>query len=90
MRFSQKQAISTVTTFAGLLYIVCAALFFVIPETALKLFGLMAHGIDLTKIAKTPAIGETVIGFFVTIIITAVLTAVFVVLWNKFDERGGY
>jgi len=83
-----KPFIYTLTSFTAIWYILCAAFILIAKEKAVKFFNLFFHGIDFTKIMKTPTISETAIGFLLTIIITAAFSALFVLLWNKFNKGG--
>ncbi len=69
---------------AGILYIACALLFALAPQAMLGLFGKMFHGVDITLIkASYPiALGDTITGLVVTVVLWAVIGWLFAVVYN--------
>ncbi len=82
-----KPFVLSITSFAAILYLICAILVLIAPQTTLKIFANLFHGVDLTKIAKIPAVSEAVIGLITVIIFAAISAAIFVWIWNKFNEN---
>lgn len=80
--------VKTVTSFVALVYALCAFFVLAAPQAAVRFFSLWFHGLDLTKIATitTPSFFSLVLGFLSSTITAAVLAAVFVWLWNIFQE----
>lgn len=87
MWLDTKHFAIAITTFISVIYIVCAAAILIAPLESIKFFNLFFHGIDLTKITKVPILSEVVIGFIISVIITIILSGLFVYIWNKFNER---
>ena len=85
-KLNLKHFTFTVTSFVAIWYILCVAFIAIAGSTAVKFFNLFFHGLDLTKIMKTPTIVETIIGFVLFIILTVIFSALFVKLWNYFYE----
>jgi len=72
----------TLATVSGILYAACAALIAIAPDATIDLFANLFHGIDITKIATTPTLGGTIIGF-VEIIALALITGwLFAITYN--------
>lgn len=86
-RLNIKHFSVTITSFSAVLYVVCAFLVFVARDSFLSFLNIIAHGVDFTKIAKTPDLFNAITGFFVVIILVYILAAFFAVLWNYFYER---
>ena len=87
-KLSLGPVVKTVTSFIALVYVLCAFFVFAAPQAAVRFFSLWFHGLDLTKIAitTTPSIFSLFFGFLSSILTAAILTAVFVQLWNRFQE----
>ena len=80
---STKVAISFTSVVAGL-YLICASLFAINPELTLGFFNNIFHGIDLTKIVKTPIHFDSVIIGFIEIVLSALAVSwLFAVLYNR-------
>lgn len=67
------------------LYIICAALFAIVPSQTLTLFNLFFHGIDITQIARESVpFTEVVAGFVLTTLSGTAVGALFAKLYNYF------
>ena len=86
-RLEGKHVVAAVTTFVGIVYLVCVALIALVPTASLNVANLWVHGLDLTAIAKTPTWSETLLGFITIIIATVLASALFVKVWNLFTRR---
>ncbi len=84
-----KPFVFAVTSFVAIVYLICAIAIYLAPEITLKFFGYWFHGVDLMKIAKIPTLGDIVIGLVTALIVSVVGSALFVKLWNYFDEKSG-
>ncbi|MBI4021385.1 MAG: hypothetical protein HY369_04015 [Candidatus Aenigmarchaeota archaeon] len=84
---SLRPFVATVTAFVAVVYLACAALFLAVPDAARGLFGLWFHGIDLQAIAREAGLTEVAAGFVTSLIATAILAALFAVLWNRFHSK---
>ena len=87
-KLSLGPVVKTVTSFIALVYALCAFFVLAAPQAAARFFSLWFHGLDLTKIAMTttPSLFSLFLGFFSSILTAAILAAVFVQLWNRFQE----
>jgi|SRR3989344_6654534 len=86
-KLSLSPVVKTVTSFIALVYALCAFFVLAAPQAAVRFFSLWFHGLDLTKIsAATPSLVSLFLGFFSSILTAAILAAVFVQLWNRFQE----
>lgn len=71
----------------GIISILCLVLVLIAPVFALNLFGSFMHGIDLSKIAVTPAIGgRTLLGFIVALAGGYLIGVIFALIYNKFAK----
>lgn len=87
MKLNPKHFIFTMTTFIGIVYLLCALLVSLAPITSIKVANLLFHGLDLAKISKTVGFIDIVYGFIVSIIATVIYSFIFVTTWNYFYER---
>jgi len=87
MRLDIKHFVASVTTFISVIYIICAAVILIAPIESIKFFNLFFHGIDLSRIAKSAILSDVVLGFVFSVIITVILSALFVYIWNKYYEK---
>ena len=68
----------------GIVYIACALIVAIIPNSAMKLFNNLFHGIDITKIADTTfSLSTTIIGFIEVVIFGLVIGWLCAVIYNK-------
>ena len=73
---------------AGILYIVCALLVAIAPETAVSLFKNIFHGIDITQIAKTDiSLGNAIVGFIEIIVYSLIAGWLFTLVYNYIDKK---
>jgi len=83
-KLNPKRTALSLAIVAGIFYIACATLFVIIPETTLKFFNNMFHGIDMTQIAKTSiSLGSAIIGFVEITISSLIAGWLFAVVYNK-------
>ncbi len=72
---------------AGILYILCALLFWFVPDSAIRLFNYFVHGIDLTAIARfNISFKQNIIGLLLTLAFSFLFGALFAVVYNKFAK----
>ena len=83
---SYKPFVWTMTIFVALVYIVCALALALAPNATFAIFDQWFHGLDLQQIATTPTFGDTVPGFFTSLIATILGSSLFVGLWNPFAK----
>ena len=84
-----KPFVFVVTSFVAIVYLICAIAIYLAPESTLRFFSYWMHGVDLMKIAKVPTIVDIFIGLVTTLIASVIGSALFVKLWNYFDEKFG-
>ena len=68
---------------SGILSIVCALLIALAPEATTKLFGIIFHGIDISKITKPITLGGALFGTIEVIVIALIAGWLFAVIYNK-------
>ena len=88
-KLSLGPVVKTVTSFIALVYALCAFFVFAAPQAAVRISSLWFHGLDLTLLATTtaPSLFSLFLGFLSSILTAAILAAVFVQLWNRFQEE---
>lgn len=80
---AKKVAISLAIVSAAL-YLACAALIFLAPEFAMKIFSSLFHGIDISKIADKPvSLSGVLIGLAEIVIYSLIAGWLFAVVYNK-------
>lgn len=84
-----KPFVFAVTSFVAIVYLICAIAIYLVPESTLRFFSYWMHGVDLMKIAKVPTIAEISVGLVTALISSVIGSALFVKLWNYFDEKSG-
>ena len=68
---------------SGIMYVLCALLFAIAPQTTLNLFKDMFHGIDITKIASTPvSFGSNITGFIKIVVFSLIVGWLFATIYN--------
>ena len=76
-------AVMAMSLTRGITYVVCALLVAISPSNAVSFFNVLFHGIDLSKImGKAITISSFFIGLIEAILITALLTLIFVTFYN--------
>lgn len=71
----------------GIFSLACAAIIAIWPG-AVKYFGAIFHGIDMTAIAKTNmSIGSVVLGLIEVMVIAAIAGALFAWVYNHLNEK---
>ena len=71
----------------GIIYIVCALLFAIIPGTTLNIFSSLFHGIDISQIARdSVSIGSTIVGLIETIILAFIIGWLYAKIYNYFSR----
>ncbi len=68
----------------GILYILCALLSWISPNSIVNLGNYLAHSIDLTKIMRTSiTLSSTIIGLVLTLILAYLIGGLFAWIYNK-------
>ena len=62
-KLNSKRVAFSLSGVFGIVYLACAILIAVIPQGTVKIFSYLFHGIDISKIATTPTLIGTTIGF---------------------------
>ena len=88
-KLNMKHFVWTMASFVAILYAICRLLFFIAPATAMAVFRQWFHGIDISLIASQASLplADFVLGLITSMIATAIFSAIFVGLWNKFYKR---
>ena len=72
---------------SGIFSLLCALLLAIAPEAALKFFGSIFHGADITKIASPVTISGALTGLIAVVIVSFVFGWVFSVTYNYFLNK---
>ncbi|MEK6917067.1 MAG: DUF5676 family membrane protein [Nanoarchaeota archaeon] len=72
---------------SAILSLVCALLLALSPETSLKFFGSIFHGIDMTKIAASVTVSGVLTGLVAIVILAFVTGWMFAVIYNYLLDR---
>ena len=70
---------------SGIFSTTCALLIAIAPQFAIKFFGAIFHGIDISQIEKTMTFTSAVTGIIVAIIVALITGWLFVTIYNKFN-----
>ncbi|MBI4144387.1 hypothetical protein HY486_04015 [Candidatus Woesearchaeota archaeon] len=83
-KINQDALVKAVTGTTGILYVICALLFYVAPAKALGWIAPVLHGIDITKIAaQNLTFSSFLIGLIEVLVISAVIAYVFAKIYNR-------
>ena len=63
-KLNEKKVAFSLAGVSGILYIICAVLVAIFPVGTVKVFRYLFHGIDILKIATTPTLANSILGFF--------------------------
>ena len=70
------------------IYIMCAVLYWIIPETLTKYVNYLFHGIDISLITnKAMTLGNTIIGLVLIFISSYLVGVLFASLYNYFSKK---
>ncbi|MBI4281273.1 hypothetical protein HY625_00460 [Candidatus Uhrbacteria bacterium] len=73
----------TLATTVGILYIVCAIAYVILPSLTKASFVYMMHGLNIEPLLTSIQFFPTVIGLLVSIMYSYIAGALFAYLWNK-------
>ena len=82
-KLNPKRVALALAGVSGIISILCGLLIFVAPQSTVKLFGAIFHGIDLSQIEKTVTFGGIILGTIEVIIIALIAGWIFAVIYNK-------
>lgn len=86
--FNTKKAMVAAALAGGILSLICAFFVAIAPQATLKIGNTIAHGVDITMIAKqNMTVGSVIIGVIVVAIISAVTVGIFGYFYNKLSGR---
>ena len=75
-------------TTSVVLYVICALLYWIIPETLVNYANYLFHGIDITLITnKSMTLGSTVIGLILIFVSSYLIGTLFASLYNYFIKK---
>jgi len=79
----------TLAVTAGVVYLICALFYWLLPKQATAYFRDVFHGIDIDLILRqTPIpLGDTVTGFIEIIISALIIGALFALIFNSLSEK---
>ena len=83
-KLSEKRVALSLASVSGIVYIVCAILIAISPEWTMASFGALFHGIDISKIARSPVpLGSTVLGFVEIVVFALIVGWLFAKIYNS-------
>lgn len=71
---------------SGILSLLCALLIALAPGTAVKFFGSIFHGMDVTRIAAPITLSGVITGLIAIVIVALITGWLFAVIYNYFDR----
>lgn len=83
MKLNAHAAGSSCAAITGLVYVVCAAAYALIPDATLAFFNLLFHGLDIRKVAIGMTWGGVVGGLLITVIGAYILTWLWATWYNR-------
>ena len=82
-KLNPRRVANTLAIVAGVVYAVCAILVAIFPTGTVNVFGNLFHGIDISKIARVPTLGGTIIGLIEIFILGWIIGWFFAIVYNK-------
>ena len=82
-KLNAKRVSLSLAAVAGIISIVCALLILIAPEEAIRLFGSIFHGIDISKITVAISWGNAILGTVVAIALALAIGWLFASIYNK-------
>lgn len=76
----------TLAITVGILYILCAIAYVVVPKVTTDLFVYMFHGLNVKSLLTPIEFLPTIIGLVVTLVYSYIAGAIFAVVWNRFTS----
>ena len=71
-----------------IVYVICAILYWILPETLIGYANYLFHGIDISLIAdKTMTLGNTILGLVLIFISSYLIGLLFTVLYNYLNKN---
>lgn len=67
-------------------YLVCIVAIRIAPELAVKIGNYLFHGIDISSLAVTTSVGNSLISLITGTVISWLIGALFAVIYNKLDN----
>ena len=78
----------TLATTSVIVYVICAILYWILPETLIGYANYLFHGIDISLIAdKTMTLGNTIVGLVLIFISSYLIGLLFAALYNYFSKN---
>ena len=82
-KLNEKKVAFSLAGVSGILYIICAVLVAIFPVGTVKVFRYLFHGIDISKIATTPTLANSILGFFEIIALALLVGWLFAWIYNR-------
>jgi len=82
-KLNEKKVAFSLAGVSGILYIICAVLVAIFPVGTVKVFRYLFHGIDILKIATTPTLANSILGFFEIIALALLVGWLFAWIYNR-------
>ena len=82
-KLNTKKVAFSLAGISGVAYIICAILVAISPVGTVKVFRYLFHGIDISKIATTPTLANSILGFFEIVILALFVGWLFAWIYNK-------
>ena len=82
-KLNTKKVAFSLAWISGIVYIICAVLVAISPVGTVKMFRYLFHGIDISKIATTPTLANSILGLFEIVILALFVGWLFAWIYNK-------
>ena len=87
MKLNVNATSLALSTVFGIVFIICAVLFWIAPAFTLNLADYLVHGIDLSSIAETDVnFTSSLMGLILSVIIGYLIGYLFAITYNKFAK----
>ena len=84
-KFNARKVGFSLAVVTGIVSIACILLVALVPGSV-SVLGYIFHGIDVTKISKTPTLYGTIIGFVEVVVLAYIAGWLFAVIYNKLNK----
>ena len=86
-KLNEKKVAFSLAGTSGIIYIICAVLIAIFPTGAMKAFGFLFHGIDISKISNASVtFASTILGLIEIVALSIIVGYIFTIIYNKIKE----
>ncbi len=87
MKLDSKAFALSLGAVSGIISSICALLLLIAPNFTYTIANYIAHGLDLTKIAKPVTAGGAITGIVLAVIFSYIAAYVFAELYNRWQKE---